>query len=251
MRSYRKRRYTRRRRPLRGKRSYRKRRFSRRRRTSTRRRYSKPILIWRRIGAEGYQMPTTTYHWGTVPVTPLVKLDQCSDKDSLKNMWTYYKIVKAKAVWTVPSTPDRTGPATDVNGAIPNTQVTNGINWPVIGHYIDYDAQIDVANMTMLMEEKTAVLSPLKPGVHITRTWTPKYLTNTYVGPVTNGYVPKTGWVTMSHSNLPHYGLVWDLDYQDLKNINGMPYTCTYWIQVALRGLDSGKFQKRYNLLRN
>lgn len=253
MRSFRKRRFTKRRRSGRTKRYTRKRRVTRRRRSY--RATRKPVLLWRRVHDAKMPMPDILYPWASItgprPYTTPITLDMCSDVASLKNMWTSYKIVKAKAVWTVCGPSDRTGPATDGTGAIPPTVLTTGVNWPVVGSYIDYDGTPDVNTLAMLMEEKTCSLQKLKPGASFTRTWVPHWLASTYYSAVSTAYIPKTGFVTMTNSGLPHYGLVWDLDYADTKNLQGMSFTYSIWIQVALRGLDTGKFQKRYNALRN
>lgn len=233
-----------RRRRFRRPRSYRKvgrklgyrRRFGRRYGRGFKRR-SRTVWIWRKIYDDNVSM-NDNHAWAAgVPVWST--MTQISDLTSLQNMYTWYKMDKVVLkVGIAGGSQAQIGPVRDVgSGAIQ----TGKSDYPWVGIYTDYAVSPSISTANMLLEESSAYVAPLKPGVLHTRTCRPKFLTAVYRTSVAQDYQAKTGWLDIhSNQHVPHYSFRWDYDTVMSTDWSSQQIKVQVWAKVGLRGFDNG-----------
>lgn len=115
------------------------------------------------------------------------------------NLFDQYKLTKVVVTLRLVNNPD-------ASAAINLTSATNANWYPNIWSIVDYDDSAD-ENIDQLKERIGVRNQVLLPNKYLRFVVRPKLLVQTYRTVSSTGYAPKSMFVDMAGTNIPHYGL--------------------------------------------
>lgn len=185
---------------------------------------SKASSLKRALSMHSYSRYATTpsnYNLsGTeLDVAETFTFDSISAYSEFSSLYDRYRITAVQMNITLINNPDA---FLYTNGAVNNQNQTNW--YPKLWYVKDYDDS-STNTLAALRERSGVKCVILRPNKVYKITVRPAILNQTYRTSTTTGYAPKwKEWIDMANANVPHYGLKWVVDTQDLDPDDQHPF---------------------------